>query len=306
MDELPVRHKILDFVRLRGPAGTKDRGWELTGIEEFSHFAEGHGWTPLWHHVFDRGPGETEKVVEKLSHSNGVIIFYLAPPELPWMLYLYKVPVLTVFSTRGGLGEKPQCYPQLSYDRQQSATMAVEHLLSLGYRRIGYIGETSHSQARMAGFVDVIRRHNLPIQAEWILQFDYPVRDLNRVHLQVRRALKKEKCPDAYCCSTKDVARAAWAVAEDLGLKVPQDLALIACDEGEPDVPGHPGITTVAYSIEETFAKALELMSSLRDTNGSDKSVLWEPIMMPLHLTVRESCGAKLRGADVQVVTGES
>ena len=303
-DQLPAQHQILDFVRLQSPVDKRKTGWVLDWVEGLSRAANQHGWTGRWHHLTDNETAKLGELVEKLSSSKGVITFYLIPVEFPWLLYQRRVPVVTIHATRGGRGLRPQCYPQISYDREQSARMAMEHLISVGYSRIGYVGGASGSQERIAGFVDVARRHKMTIQAEWLVQFDWSIKDLNRLQGQVRRFFKAQNCPEAFCCESRDVALAVRSVAGDLGLKIPEDLALVACDCGDPEIPGDIGITTVAVSISETCQEAINALEQVRAERNTDHSRLWEPVMMPLHLHVKDSCGAKLRGVDIKEIGG--
>lgn len=295
-EQLPSSHEILDFVRLQSPVDRRNMGWVLKWIERFSHVAEAGGWTPRWHHLTDEQAANLEEFADGLISSKGVVTFYLMPWELPWMLAQRGVPVVSVHKTRGGIGLKPECYPQVSYDRQELARIATEHLARLGYTRIGYIGSASDSQNRLAGFLDVARKYKLTIHSDWLFEFDWSVKDLNGLHTQVRRSLKAENCPEALCCETRDVALAARSVASDLGLRIPEDLALIACDIGDQEMPGDIGITTVSVSMAETCGKALEVLGDLRAQPKSEYLRLWEPAMMPLHLEVKDSCGAKIKG----------
>lgn len=291
VENLPTAHRTLDFVRMQIPTGGVARGWVLSWMEALNQLCDRDGWVARWHHLPGAAEDRLQALAEKLADSKGVILFAYVPFELPVLMHRHGISVVSLRSSRGGMGERPDYYPQITFDRRESARIATEHLVSLGYRRIGFMGSTDRSQQRMAGFLDVMRSHRLPVEIQWLQQFDWQVSDLHGLHIGIRQIMQEPDWPEAFCCATKDIATAVAAVARDLGKEVPQDLALVACDEGEPDVPGHLAITTVSVAKEECWQKAQEVLEQLRSESGSNGLRLWEPIMMPLHLTLGESCG---------------
>ena len=297
-DDPPVRHEVLDLVRLRAPAGSEDRANQLTWVEELSHASELRGWTPRWYHLPEAESEEVKLFVRRqLRQSNGVIVYNRAPLELPWLLHQQGVPVVTVRLMAAGISEKPEVYPQISFDRRESARLATEHLASLGYTRIGFAGSAAFGP-RVEGFLDVVRQHDLVVQGRWLLPFQASVYDTEELRVRTREVLKCDTRPQAFCCVSKYAASAVWAAANDLGLKVPEDLAIVACDLGDDDTLGRVHFTAAAASIEETCQKALEVVEQIRQQPKNDSRGLWKPIMMPIHLTIGNSCGAKLKGGN--------
>ena len=294
-ERLPVEHKTLSFLRLRSSAGTKERATALAWVEELSHVSEDRGWKPYWRHVAEDEAEKVDRLAEQFAESSGVIIYSAVDPELPRLVAQRGVPVVAAFLYPGGLGEKPACYQQITYDRRETSRLAAEHLVSVGYRRIGLVG-LLHSPLRTTGFLDVVRSHKLPIHAEWLLEMERSGGNGDELERQVTRALKAPNRPEAFCCATEHLAYAVERVATDLGLKVPEDLAIIACDGGMADVQGSVSITTVGISRKECCQKAIELIEQDRAEPRSGNGALWDPVMMPLHLTIAESCGAKLKG----------
>lgn len=300
-DDPPVRHEVLDLVRLRAPAGSEDRANQLTWVEELSHASELQGWTPRWHHLPNAESQEVKRFVRQLRQSNGVIIYNKVPLELPWLLHQQGTPVVTVRLMAAGIAEKAEVYPQISFDRRESARLATEHLVSLGYTLLGFVGSAAFGP-RIEGFLDVVRQHDLVVRGRWVLPFQTSLYDTEELRIRTREVLKSDIRPEAFCCVSKYAASAVWAAANDLGLKVPEDVAIVACDLGDDDTLGRVQFTAAAASVEETCHKAMEVLEQIRQHPKQDGQALWEPIMMPLHLMVRDSCGAKLRGADTKEI----
>ncbi len=290
---LPVQQKVVDCVRMSGVAGLHEKASALAFIEDFTRFSENHGWTPRWHHVSGDEVERIRPLAERFDDSKAVVVFNGGPRELPWLLAQHGVPVVTMFLVSGGLGEDPACYHQITYDRGESVRRACEHLASVGYFRIAYVG-ADNSPLRTIGFVDFARRRELPLHSDWLMLRQGV--DMSELRCQIRRVLDSNNRPQALCCATDGLAYAVKEMAEELGMKVPDDLAIIAADAGEPDLASQVGVTTVSVSREEICGKALETVEQLDLEPKPEFPPLRDLIMMPLHLTIKDSCGARLKG----------
>lgn len=300
VQRVPTQQKVLDFVRLTAYRTNESASWVLAWSDALSLAAQHRGWVVRLHNIPEGSNARVGRMVETLAESRGVIAFGPAVPGVSERLCRHAVPVVAVFQTRGGLGVKSEHYPQITYDRRESARLATEHLVSLGYSRIGFIG-LGYAPLRSSGFLDAVRQHGLNIQGKWLLEIGRDLFRLSDASARVCRelcekVLRDKDRPEAFCCSTSRIACLLQAVASDMGLKVPDDLAIIGCDETELDIPEHVPITSVAISMEESCQNALDALEQIVSEGHVNHNRLWEPIVMPLHLTVRDSCGAKLKG----------
>ncbi len=95
--------------------------------------------------------------------------------------------------------------------------------------------------------------------------------------------------------------------AEDFGLSVPRDVALVGFDDDAPSAHAHPPLTTIRQPYFEMGQRGIELLLSMLDTpdvpltpsapGGEGEETLsaaTQPvrIQLPTSLIVRESCGA--------------
>jgi DNA-binding LacI/PurR family transcriptional regulator len=86
------------------------------------------------------------------------------------------------------------------------------------------------------------------------------------------------------------VALGAIHGAQDMGLQVPHDLAVVGYDDREFTSFFRPSITTVSLPSHEMGVASAQLL--LTFLQGEIQSST--PIEVPGRLIVRESCGAKL------------
>lgn len=138
----------------------------------------------------------------------------------------------------------------LCTDDEEGSRLVMDHLFSLGHRKIGFITgvtETSH-QARLREF----------IYREMILSFPG-----NRVVIEdgqysfeggyqaCLRLLSHESPPTALFCISDQMALGCLAALQDTGIRVPEDVSLVGYDNLELLKYIHPKLTTVDHQARE-------------------------------------------------------
>ncbi|MHB8596329.1 MAG: LacI family DNA-binding transcriptional regulator [Ktedonobacteraceae bacterium] len=113
--------------------------------------------------------------------------------------------------------------------------------------------------------------------------------------------------PTAIFASNDLTAYGVLQAAEEYGVHIPEDVALVGFDDIPPSIHVQPGLTTVHQPFKEMGQKATELLLSLINQNQtfSDQHDLPDAtvrrqdaplphIVLPTQLIVRKSCGAAL------------
>ena len=292
-EKLPVRQKVLDLIRMQSRYTTHhNSAWELAWIEELSYAAKEAEWIPHWQHIRDREAANPRQLADELAGSSGVIIFSACPLALPVLLHERKVRVISVLPASPG----PARYLQIVSNREDTVVVAMEHLTSLGHSKIGFVGLESSPQ-RLFAFLQFAHSHKLSVPGEYLINMkldkDHPADNWDAEYTELLvRVLTSDNRPLAICCATENIAHRVVSTAADLGLDVPRDLAVVACNKGGVSL-GKIGITTVDISRQETCRKAMELLAQERGTPWTELELARPPVLMPSHLTVRDSCGAK-------------
>jgi DNA-binding LacI/PurR family transcriptional regulator len=149
--------------------------------------------------------------------------------------------------------------------------IAVQHLFEHGYRRIGYIGtnnlRTSSIVERLAGYRWALDACELPIEPHDIstvlrpTPWPVPDAELQRHnHDALRAYLNRPRRPDAVFACNDYVAFQVVQAAEELGIKIPEDLGVVGFDNITcADYFGVP-LTTVEQQLEELGATAASLV----------------------------------------------
>lgn len=169
----------------------------------------------------------------------------------------------------------------------------VRHLVGLGHRRIAYIrgfSEVFAADERYAGFMEEMRRQELTVPEEYVRQIKVGDVNLQGRH-EVREILAGQPAPTAVICVHDMVARNVIEEAGKIGLKVPDDLAVVGFDDAYFAATLNPPLTTVRTPLAEEAAMDVEIL--LAKIDGTLKAERQE-FLAPT-LVVRASCGAALR-----------
>lgn len=174
-------------------------------------------------------------------------------------------------------------------DNAQAMRLAVKHFSNLGHRRIAFIGgdETmSNAVDRLEAFRQCIAEHGHDINNDYIVPGDF----LKRSGYDSAKRLFELSIPPTAIISANDkMAIGAIKSLRDMGIKVPDDVAVMGIDDIEMSKYIHPSLTTVRQPGFEMGKRAAEIL-----VDRIDAKLEGEPIecILPMKLIVRESCGS--------------
>ena len=156
--------------------------------------------------------------------------------------------------------------PCVYIDDVAGGKMATEHLLSLGHRRIGFIGDNAHTDLGMSASEDRYAGYLMALEAAGIEpDFDLVARgphssEAAAVLTSALFELGKHR-PTAIFASSDTLAVGVIKAAQQHGHKIPDDLAVIGFDNLE--VSSILDISTVNQPLLESGIKGASKMVSL-------------------------------------------
>ena len=118
-------------------------------------------------------------------------------------------------------------FSSVTANGDEAAQQATQHLLDTGSRRVAFIGGPNHLdmvRRRKHGYLEALRDNRLPIERELVVcdRIDYDVALHNTLQL-----LQRENRPDAILAFNDILTFAAFTAIKQLGLTIPDDVALI-------------------------------------------------------------------------------
>jgi DNA-binding LacI/PurR family transcriptional regulator len=175
--------------------------------------------------------------------------------------------------------------PAVMFDRAEAARLVMQHLISLGHKRIAYVGVNDQ---RVTGYKHSLLEHNLEYD-ERLIDFIEPAPSPGESSYKIISRLIAERLSfSAIFAATDEAAIGAIAALHDNGLTVPNDVAIASIDNIEMASIVRPALTTV--DIPKRTLARLAIQALQTQKNFEDDSQV--SVMVPTRLIVRDSCGA--------------
>jgi LacI family transcriptional regulator len=178
----------------------------------------------------------------------------------------------------------------VTLDYRQGTYLATQHLLELGHRHILYqLGPKDHSPSmeRLPGYIQAHRDHGVPYFPERVVFCE----GMAETHLRVRELMTLlDPRPTAVMAYNDESALPVLKALHDLGLRVPEDIAVVGQNDLQFAPYLIPPLTTVAHAVYEVGRQGAEILfQKLRWPEDEP----WTPhrIIRQPTLVIRESSG---------------
>ncbi len=177
--------------------------------------------------------------------------------------------------------------PKVVVDDYEGAYRAVEHLINIGKTRIAHLAgpdNLSISIKRLSGYRAALKKHNIPIDPELIINYDLSI---DKVKIYVNHLLSLPQPPDALFAINDPTAIEAIQVIKKLGLKIPDEIAVVGFSNDQISALMEPSLTTISQPVEKIGRIAAELLINQIGKPQSE----WKPIIksLPIELIIRSS-----------------
>jgi Transcriptional regulators len=164
---------------------------------------------------------------------------------------------------------------------------AVEYLVKCGHEKIGFVNGGTYAtyvtRDRICGFKEAMAEAQIAIREEWMKEGGYY--QAQKTYKVVKSILALKERPTALLLPDDSVASACYQAANELGLKVPDDISFIGHDGLALDGMIKPSLTTIAQDMEQIGKVAASQVVRIANT----KKVQKETIFIPTTLVEKES-----------------
>ena len=182
-------------------------------------------------------------------------------------------------------------YDTITSNGREGAMKLTQHLLRLGYRRIAIIAgpsTISTAQERVEGYCQALKGSRVPIDPSLIIRDTYRE---NSGYESVKQLLKRDPRPDAIFAGNNFIAVGALHAIRELGLRIPEDVALAGFDDIPQGSLISPALTVVSQPAYEMGVAAAESLLSRLSGKYQGKP---RDIVFDTSIIIRESCGQVL------------
>jgi LacI family transcriptional regulator len=191
-----------------------------------------------------------------------------------------KIPVITIDHHR----EHAE-FPSIAADSYGGARSAMEHLASLGHKRVAFITGDEHmgsARDRHRAYDEAVAIYGLEKDPKLVIPGDYTSRGGRDAG---QKLLKLKKLPTAIFASNDMTAFGAMSVLQAAGLRIPEDISIVGFDDLPEASQVHIPLTTVRQPIAEMGRAAVN--SLLAVIAGLD--VAPQHVSLPTVLVVRDT-----------------
>jgi LacI family transcriptional regulator/LacI family repressor for deo operon, udp, cdd, tsx, nupC, and nupG len=172
-------------------------------------------------------------------------------------------------------------------DNVHGAYEAVDHLLRIGHRRIGFIGgrpQLSTSQERLEGYRVALQEHGIAFDASLVREGDSRQAGGRALAGEL---LRLDRPPTALFVGNNLMTLGALETIHLLGLRIPEEIAIVSYDDIPWALALNPPLTAVRQPGHEIGRRAAELLlQRIADPKRSTTLLVLKP-----ELVVRQSCG---------------
>ena len=260
----------------------------IKGVEEIAYNA---GYQIMLTHSAENSSREIASIETLASKRVDGLLVSIAESDTDFSIYkqILRSGLPIVFFDRCVFDIGASC---VSVNDAISAQKITEHLISHKYKKIAHLSgpfSVSISRARLSGYKKALKKHNIKINEDWIVEAGFHETGGYRAMEQLLQK-PKSTWPRAVFAVNDPAAFGAMKAVYEKNLKIPNDIAFGGfSDDIRAELMPSP-LTTIRQPAYEVGKQAAEkLIAHIENREESAKN-----ITLKTELIIRESCGCKL------------
>lgn len=184
-------------------------------------------------------------------------------------------------------------FDQVGCESTSAAEAIVRHLMKHGHSRIALIRGLEGLPTtieREEGYRRAFEKHRIPIDERYIVD---GLSTVKGGQLAAERLLTMAEPPTAIFVSNNSMTMGMLATIRRLGVRIPEDVAVVAFDDLEWSDIVQPGVTSIAQPFHAMGGRALTMLLARID----NRQLTPTTVRLPASLEYRESCGCSAQDA---------
>ncbi len=171
-------------------------------------------------------------------------------------------------------------------DLYAGATLAMDHLIGLGHRRIAFLaGNGAKCRPRGEAYINALTSRDLPVRTEWSPQGDFHME--NACERTKQMFARGGETPTAIFCETDPIALGALTALAEMGIDVPGSVSVIGFDDVTAASHAVPALTTIRRPLAQIGAEAARM--ALQQIDSGERSAVRREF--PAELIIRGTTG---------------
>jgi LacI family transcriptional regulator len=194
---------------------------------------------------------------------------------------IQHVPVVFVDRSFDGLAG-----PFVGVDNVRGAYLGTSHLIECGHRRLGILAgfqRLSTMRERVVGFRQALQGHDIPLPEEWVVTSALSIEGGRNA---MRQLLTLPERPTAVLINNNLLSLGALLAIKDLGLRCPEEVALVGFDDHPWAAVSDPPLTVIRQPARQLGQAAAEILVVLIDGGQTPVS----RVILDCEVVLRQSC----------------
>ncbi len=227
-------------------------------------------------------PQQATNQIDRASQrgrSEGLLLLSMTPSKaVADRLIRGDLPVALVDAEHSG-------FDSVSMDNVLGGYLATKHLIDQGFRRIAHItvppSESVAAAQRLEGYKKALREAGRPVEDALIVERGEPPYEFREETGKEAMGVLIDMTPppDAVFAVSDTLALGALEVAQERGVRIPDEVALIGFDDLR--VSRYIGLSTLSQPMRELGTLAVEkLLLRLQDPGRSPSSTVFRPTLV--------------------------
>ncbi len=169
-------------------------------------------------------------------------------------------------------------YPVIDANRHKAIKAAVEHLIKMGHRHIGYVGDMQDKDRlqadKVSGFQSAVSSASLPvtgrlIQVSGLEQYDG--------YAAVKNMVQQHELPTAIVSGSHDLTKGILRAFHEQDLRIPEDISIISYDNLPQNEGMEVSLSTVGVPLDTVAEKLAEALMAAIEEKPLESAIYLEP-----------------------------
>ena len=216
------------------------------------------------------------------GRTDGIVFYgsFLSDEELIQSLSSSAFPFVVVENTFPALDIN-----NVVLDNAFGSSMAVDHLIQCGCRRIFHVGGDMNQRVsidRRNGYIQAMQRHGVVVNDRMIIQADFDVKNSYQTMKAYLASVNAEDVPDAFYCGSDNTAFGVVMALEEAGFSVPDRVKIVGFDGETPPYGYHyKALTTLTQPLHQMGEAAVEILcKAIEQPDAPKQRVIFYPELL--------------------------
>jgi LacI family transcriptional regulator len=202
---------------------------------------------------------ERENILTLLSHHVDGLLVAIAKDTTDTTIYetIKKRTVPLVFFDRALEGIN---FSSVGIDNRKAASELITYTITCGYKTIAHLAGSLSigiGRDRHTGYLETLKKFNIPVNEDWIVCGGF---DKTSGYDGCRKLLTCGRLPEVIFASNDRIAQGAYLAIQEAGLKIPEDIGIVALGHKEFSELLSPSLTILDSSPEVLGQQAMEVL----------------------------------------------